>query len=65
MKYLKTFKYSTSGTGDGNIEQTDKKLTYTDGEDLGEHAAVIGFAQTEVEDFLRSFPDVHRSNRAR
>ena len=48
MKYLKTFKYSTSGTEDDNIEQTDKKLTDTDGEEPEEHAAAIGFAQTEV-----------------
>ena len=42
-KYLKTFKYKTLGKDDDSIEQIDTKATTTDGEDLGEHAAIIGF----------------------
>ena len=56
-KYLKTFKYSTLGTRDDNIQQTDEQLTYTDGIGHGEHAGITGFAQFVIEDFLRSFPD--------
>ena len=44
MKYLKTFKYKTLGKEDDSIEQIDTKATTTDGEDLKEHAAIIGFS---------------------
>ena len=64
MKYLKTFKYTTLGTGDDSFERMDTEPTDTDGEDLGEHAAVIGFAQQAIEQSERSFPNVHPSIRA-
>ena len=64
-KYLKTFKYSTIGAEDYNIEQLDEQPIEPNGEDLKEHADITGFAQFAVEDFLRSFPDESPSKGAR
>ena len=64
-KYLKTFKYTTIGEEDYNIEQMDQQPTDTNGEDLREHADITGFAQLAVEDFLRSFSDESISKGAR